>query len=405
MSWGYAAVLLAPFWQEQSWYVATGLFFVVAQAVLIGFLLSERSRHGRMQAEREIAVRALEDSEAKNRAILSALPDMMFLLDEEGTYLDWYAADPTNLYVPPEQFLGQNIREIMPHELAEEFARHFRRVLASGEPATVEYSLPIRNQLKVFETRIVKCGDRKLLSVVRDLTEKKLAEVELRQLSSRLLSLQDEERRKIARELHDTTAQNLFALTINLENLRLQNIGLTPTGMEIFKECQSLCESSLQEVRTLSYLLHPPSLDRVGLIPTLRWYVDGFARRSGIAVSLEAAPDIGRLPQEMETDLFHVVQEGLSNVFRHSGSHTAAVLIEKRADHLLLQIKDAGRGLQTWTIQPDSAAPTGVGIPSMKERLRRQGGRLDIESNHDGVRLVAQVPIPTEGLFNENSAS
>ncbi|HYR84194.1 MAG TPA: histidine kinase [Terriglobia bacterium] len=391
----FCAVLLSVTWQGYNWYIGAVLGIAVGQAALIGILLLERSRRGRLLAERETGAQALKESEARNKAILSALPDMMFLLSEEGTYLDWYAADPSNLYAPPERFLGRNMCEIMPSDLAEEFARHFRRVVSSGEPASVDYSLLIGNQVKFFETRIVKCGDRKLLSIVRDLTEMKRAEMELQHLSSRLLSLQDDERRKIARELHDITAQNLFALTINLENLRQKNSKLTPAGIEIFEECRTLCERSLQEVRTLSYLLHPPSLDRIGLIPTLKWYIDGFTRRSGIAVSLEAAQDIGRLPEEVETDLFHVVQEGLSNVFRHSGSRSATVLIEKRADQLVLQIGDAGRGLQDWTIQPESAARLGVGIPSMKERLRRLGGHLEIESNNDGVRLVAQVPIQT----------
>ena len=127
------------------------------------------------------------------------------------------------------------------------------------------------------------------------------------------------ERLRIAGELHDVTAQNLFAITINLETLRQQTTDLAPSGMEILNECQNLCEQSLQEVRTLSYTLHPPALDRHGIMPSLHWYIQKFGERTGMEISLDASPDLGRLPLEMETDIFRIVQEGLSNIVRHSG--------------------------------------------------------------------------------------
>jgi len=361
-----------------------------AQAVIIVVFLVGRSRYRRLKKDHERAAAALKESEAKNAAILTALPDMMFLLDEDGTYLDWYAKDPSGLYAPPEEFLGKNMRHVMPPELAEVFADSFRKVLSSGEPETVEYTLVIHSETKFFETRIVKCGDGRLLSIVRDLTEKKHAEQQLQQLSSRLLSLQDEERRRIAGELHDVTAQNLFAITINLETLRQQMTDSSPSGMEILNECQNLCEQSLQEVRTLSYTLHPPALDRHGVMPTLHWYIQKFGERTGMEISLDVSPDLGRLPLEMETDIFRIVQEGLSNIVRHSGSRTASVEIKKRSRQFVLQIKDNGRGL------PDRTADSefGVGLPSMRERVRRWGGHLHIRSGDDGVLLLIHVPIP-----------
>jgi len=369
---------------------------ILVQTVLIAILLFERSRLGRLQSEREKSADALKESEAKNRAILAALPDMMFLLNEKGTYLDWYAQDTSNLYAPPEEFLGRNMRDVLPSQLAGIFAEKFRQVLSSAAPASVEYSMVLQNEVRFFEARIVRCGDRKLLSIVRDLTEKKRSEMELQQLSSRLLSLQDDERRRIARELHGTTAQNLFAVTINLQNLKQQG-NLTPTAIEILNECHDLCERSLQEVRTLSYLLHPPELKRTGLIPTLQWYVAGFAKRTGIAVTFEATPDVDRLPAEMEVDLFRVVQEGLFNVFKHSGSRSANVRVEKCRDEIVLRIKDSGNGLRNWNAHPENGPQLGVGIPSIRERLRRLGGNLRIESHDDGVILVAQVSVPPKG--------
>jgi two-component system, NarL family, sensor kinase len=286
------------------------------------------------------------------------------------------------------------MRQVMPPELAELFADSFRKVLSSDEPDTVEYTLVMQGETKFFETRIVKCGDGRLLSIVRDLTEKKHAEQQLQQLSSRLLSLQDEERRRIAGELHDVTAQNLFAITINLETLRQQMTDLAPSGMEILNECQNLCEQSLQEVRTLSYTLHPPALDRHGVMPSLDWYIQKFAERTGMEISLDASPDLGRLPLEMETDIFRIVQEGLSNIVRHSGSRTASVQIKKRSGQFVLQIRDKGRGLPDRNVDSENGSRFGVGLPSMRERVRRWGGHLHIRSGDDGVLLLIHVPIP-----------
>ena len=383
------------------WVEFACLVLVAAQAVLIGLLLAARARRGKLQRERESVIGALKESEARNKAILAALPDLMFLLDAHGTYLDWYAGEPGDLYVPPEKFIGRNVREIMPPELADTFANVFQRVLLSGTPQTVEYNLDIKGEVRFFETRIVKCGDRKLLSIVRNITEKKHFEMESQRLSSQLLNFQDDERQRIATELHDVTAQNLFAIALNLKTLG-QHHGLDPSSVEIVDQCCDLCERSLDEIRTLSYLLHPPEFERVGLLPTLRWYVEGFAKRSGIAIRFDAPSDLPRLPTDMEKDLFRVVQEGLFNVFRHSGSRSASVLLERRIDGLGLAIKDNGRGLRSSTGPSDSLPDTlGVGIPSMRARLRRLGGDLRIESSSDGVLLAARVPFPADKVAHE----
>jgi len=404
---GGRIALPSPFFSGLWYFNVTGgttmLAFVLgaAQAIIIAAFLAGRARYRRLKKQYERAAAALRESEAKNTAILTALPDMMFLLDENGTYLDWYAKDPSGLYAPPEQFLGKNMRQVMPPELVEVFADSFRKVLSSDEPETVEYTLVMHGETKFFETRIVKCGDRRLLSIVRDLTEKKHAEQQLQQLSSRLLSLQDEERRRIAGELHDVTAQNLFAITINLETLRQQMTDLAPSGMEILNECQNLCEQSLQEVRTLSYTLHPPALDRHGIMPSLHWYIQKFGERTGMEISLDASPDLGRLPLEMETDIFRIVQEGLSNIVRHSGSRTASVQIKKRSDQFVLQIKDNGRGLSDRNVDSENGSRFGVGLPSMRQRVRRWGGHLHIRSGDEGVLLLIHVPIPQMSHSNE----
>jgi signal transduction histidine kinase len=273
----------------------------------------------------------------------------------------------------------------------------FEEVLSTGKPARVEYSLKIDGETRFFESRIVLCPDRKLFSIARDITELKRAEIELQQLSSQLVSLQDDERRRISRELHDTTAQHLFAITINIENLKRMGAGISRAGVELLNECRDLCERSLQEVRTLSYLNHPPELERSGLISALRWYVEGFRKRTGINVDLQVAKGLIRLPNEMEVDIFRVVQEGLFNVFRHSGSQSASILLQGDSDHVVLQIKDCGRGMHDGAARHRKEPPAGVGMSSIRERLRRWGGHLKIESSGDGASLVADLPLPSEG--------
>jgi len=267
------------------------------------------------------------------------------------------------------------------------------QVLSTGTPARVEYSLQIRGELRFFETRIVLCRERKLLSIARDITELKRAEIELQELSAQLLTLKDDERRRIARELHDTTAQHLFAITINLENLKRMGAGISKAGMELLGECRDLCERSLQEVRTLSYLSHPAQLEGTGLIPALRWYVDGFRKRTGITVELQVAPELPKLSSEMEVDLFRVVQEGLFNVFRHSGSRNATVVLGGREDHVCVQVKDCGRGLFEEALRFADNPSAAVGLTSIRERLRRWNGHVKIESTGDGASLSVQLPV------------
>jgi signal transduction histidine kinase len=208
-----------------------------------------------------------------------------------------------------------------------------------------------------------------------------------------LFNLQDEERRRIARELHDSTAQNLFAISVNLARLSQLRPG-EDDAQQLIEECQSLGDQSLQEIRTLSYLLHPPLLDQAGLVSALQWYVEGFTKRSGIYVDLYAQP-IGRLPSEIEMALFRVVQEALTNVRRHSASETANIRLVRKTDAVVLEIKDHGHGLSIAKHDPDSNGliSIGVGIPGMRQRLRQLGGKLEIASNNRGTTIFATVPL------------
>jgi PAS domain S-box-containing protein len=234
-----------------------------------------------------------------------------------------------------------------------------------------------------------------------EITERKRAEEELARraqqlqaLSSRLLQSQDEERRRIARELHDTTAQNLGALRMDLARLKRSAAASDPATREIIEESIDLADRAIGEIRTLSYLLHPPMIEEAGLLPSLRWYARGFQERSGIAVTLELPEELGRLPIETETAAFRIVQEALTNVQRHSGSAVAEIRIEREAGMLKLEICDEGRGVPA-ALRDDerTLAAAGVGIASMRERARELGGTMSVRSGDRGTTIEIRLPV------------
>jgi PAS domain S-box-containing protein len=224
-----------------------------------------------------------------------------------------------------------------------------------------------------------------------DITERKRAEDALRRLSRRLLRLQDEERRRIARELHDTIAQQLAAVAMYLSVIRRSAAALDAQGRQALEESLALVEECSRETRTFSYLLHPPLLDEAGLLSALRWYADGFGRRSGIQVNLEVPTPPGRLPREVETTLFRIVQESLTNVHRHSASARATILVARVDGEIRLEIRDEGHGIRPGALErgESGVASLGVGIAGMRERVKQLGGRLEIESSWQGTTVRA----------------
>jgi signal transduction histidine kinase len=211
----------------------------------------------------------------------------------------------------------------------------------------------------------------------------------LRQLSSRLLSLQDMERRRIARELHDSLGQYLVGLKLNAHMLRQ-----SPDREELWLEADKLVDQCISEVRTLSYLLHPPTMDAAGFVSAARWYVEGYGQRSGINVTLDTPSGLSRLPDAIELALFRVLQEALTNVHRHSGATTAAVVVRQDAENLVLEIKDNGDGIPEGLLSHFHAtgAGMGVGIAGIRERVRELGGKLTIESGSSGTLVQVTVP-------------
>jgi signal transduction histidine kinase len=220
------------------------------------------------------------------------------------------------------------------------------------------------------------------------------AEQQLRQLSVRLMTLQDEERRRIARDLHDTTGQTLAAIKMTVALLQ-QIAASAPELPRLVDELNALTDEALQEVRTTSYLLHPPLLDEAGIASAARWFVEGFAKRSGIQVHCDIPEKTGRPPRDCELVLFRVLQESLRNVHRHSGASAASITFRLDTNQLRLEVGDNGSGIPEERLQRFNAmgGSAGVGIAGMRERVRELGGRFDIHSGKTGTVVSVTLPM------------
>jgi len=227
----------------------------------------------------------------------------------------------------------------------------------------------------------------------------------LRELSVRVLQMQDEERKRIARNLHDSVGQLLAAIRMNNASIASEAPKLSTGAVKALADNDSLTDEILKSIRTISHLLHPPLLDEAGLPSALRWYVEEFGERSGISVELECSAAIERLPAEVETTIFRIVQESLGNVHRHSGSSKALIRLEIGEDKVYLEVTDAGRGIPL-DRQRELKAGTrgGVGIRGMQERVARFGGNLQIDSGDHGTTVQAVVPLKITDLSAEEVA-
>jgi two-component system NarL family sensor kinase len=222
---------------------------------------------------------------------------------------------------------------------------------------------------------------------------------ELQKLSQRLLKVQDEERRKVARDLHDSTGQTLAALKISVSMLQESCKG-DPATLTIVSDIAQLADQAIEEIRTMSYLLHPPLLDEVGFACAAEWFIEGFAKRSGISVKADIATSRGRLPKKIEIALFRVLQESLTNVHRHSGASNATIRFQHDDEGVILEIRDSGRGISEDRLRllTGVSAETGVGLPGMRERLHELNGTLEIESDGSGTSMRATVPLYARSL-------
>jgi len=241
-------------------------------------------------------------------------------------------------------------------------------------------------------------GTTLALAVVHDVTARKSAEEDLRRVTAELLRLQDEERRRIGRDLHDSTGQSLAALEIDLAQLGRDAAKLSAEGREQLEQCVRLARQCSAEIRTASYLLHPPLLDELGLASALRWLADGLRARSGLEVRLQLPERLQGVAPEEELALFRVAQEALTNVQRHSSSRSAAIRLRAEPGSLVLEIEDAGRGMPAVSLSDPASSGrfAGVGVAGMRERIRQLGGSFDVESTAAGGTLV-RACIPLSG--------
>ncbi len=349
--------------------------------------------------DRKAIEERLRISERRYRRLFETAHDGILILDTETRKIS--DANPFMIkflgYTHAE-FVGKELWEIgllqdqkasrkMFQELREKhYVRYDDLPLATklGERRQVEF---VSNRYQDNGLEVIQCN-------IRDIAESKQFEAELHQLSGHLLRLQDEERRRIGRELHTSTAQELTAVAMNLGLVQQEIAGRDVTADNQLADSQAILEQCQRELRTLTYQLHPPVLDEMGLAGAVSEYAKGYMQRSGINVTLDISPSLGRLPAETERALFRVVQEGLSNVHRHSGSPTATIRIGRKSLGVVLEVKDAGHGLpREMLIRGDgSVSKVGVGIAGMRERLCQLGGRFELESCGRGTTLRAIVP-------------
>jgi signal transduction histidine kinase len=233
-----------------------------------------------------------------------------------------------------------------------------------------------------------------LARLTSEVDVRKQAENQLRRLTVRLMALQDEERRRIARDLHDTTGQTLTALKITVASI--QQLGIEVPGLtRLLDDLNAITDEALKEIRTTSYLLHPPLLDEAGFASAAHWFVEGFAKRSSVQVECDIAVPAERLSKEHELVLFRVLQESLTNVHRHSGAGKVSVVATENGNVFGLRIHDDGHGIETQRLEQlqQASSGVGVGIAGMRERVRQLGGTLEIESHKSGTTITVALPL------------
>jgi two-component system, NarL family, sensor kinase len=369
-------------------------------------------RHGKIDAlvmtgsDGEQVV-TLQGSDQPYRVVLEAINDGAATLDHTGTVLyansrfaEILGVSEGNLigttlqsYVSPATF--EKLQDLIAQGLTSNARGEVTLESSEGRPRLVRLALkPMRNA----EQENVCLVATELTELVEANEALRSNEESLRQLSARLLKLQDEERRHIARDLHDITGQKLAAQSMALAKvLNRKAAGLDKESQHLLVECVTLSNQVSDEIRTLSYLLHPPLLDELGLSSAVRWYAEGYERRTGIKVEVKIPLDFGRLSPDVEVALFRVIQESLSNVQRYSESPRAYVRLKRsRSDEIQVQIGDFGKGIHPATLNTSThtAAPLGVGIQGMRERMRQLGGKLEITSRlKHGTLVTATLPM------------
>ena len=348
--------------------------------------------------------RAEEELRASERRFQNAFAHAatgMLLVDLEGRFVEANRAYSEITGYTQAELESLTFLDITHPEDVDRCARTFQQMVGGEIPSYVIEKRYLRKDGSVVWARVsstlLRDGTSRpshAVVIVEDITERKRAEEQLSALSRRLLHVQDDERRRLARELHDSTAQSIAAMCMNLGVVSESANLLDRQAQKALTECLEIGEQCIRELRTFSYLLHPPVLDDLGLASALKWYVEGFVHRSRIEVALDIAADLGRLSREMELTLFRVVQESLTNIHRHSGSRTATIRIVRYRKNVLLQVRDYGCGIAGAAgTSNGTVTHEGVGIAGMRERVRQIGGHLRIHSRSGGTDVEVLAPL------------
>lgn len=353
------------------------------------------------------------DASKQMAAIVSSSDDAIISKSLDGVIRSWNLGAQRLFGYTAEEAIGKHITLIIPKERREEetaiLARlrngervdHFETIRQRKDGSLVNISLTV-SPIKDDRGRVIGAS-----KVARDITERKEADEARKnaEVSAKLLQVQDAEKRRIARELHDGVGQLLVAIGMNISQILREKTRLTDATAQCVVENKSLVEQATSEIRTVSYLLHPPMLDEMGLSSALLMYIEGFAKRSKVNVSFESPEDLGRLPQDCELTLFRVVQECLTNIHRHSGSATATVTLSRAAEEVTLEVKDSGKGIgEETTKNINAGVSAGVGMRGMQERVKSLRGRLTVHSNSKGTSIQVTLPIP-RGADNASAAA
>lgn len=343
-------------------------------------------------ADRRKAEVALRDGEEQLRALFENAHDSMLVLDDERKILNANESALQLFQYSLPEMRGLRWDDVVSPDRMPRMEERWKALLQGGAKRE---EIEVRRasgdpRLVTFSCRAHIRPGRHLMTL-RDVTEHREAEDSLRLLSQRLMWLQDEERRRIARELHDSTGQCLAALGMHLDAIVVSGPALPERARKSASEALEICKSCAADIRTISYLLHPPLLDEAGLLPAVDWYVSGFSERSGIEVSQEIQEPRRPLTKELNTALFRIIQEALANIHKHSGSKKATIRLNCDHQKIVLEIGDSGSGINPVRLKKErrGAKGLGVGITGMRERVRQLGGTLEIEPANPGTLIRA----------------
>jgi len=382
------------FWQQYKGRIIVVLAVIVLEALLIAGLLFQRAKSSR-------ANRSLARSEERFAKAFKANPQPMAISTvDEGRYVDANESFLAMSGYTRDEIIGRTSLDLGIFATKEERWKSFLEpLLETGAWRNFETNFPTKSgefRLLLSSAELIELrGEKCIVVASTDITERKQSEQQLAELTGRLLRTQDDERRHIARELHDGTAQSIGLIMLNLAQVQGIAGKLDKKNADRLSESLALGEQALREIRTLSYVLHPPLLDQAGLVTALKWYVKGFIERSGVKVAFSETGNHGsRMAPEVEYALFRVVQECLTNIRRHTNSETAEIGLRRTSKTIVLTVKDHGKGHEISTTQNgDGIENMGVGIPGMRHRLKQLGGELFVDTDTNGTTVTATVPI------------